>query len=319
MNSYSIRVHPGIINMMDGDFDGDVLNIVCPISKEAIEDLPKMDVLQFINRHPEEFNPSKEIAKYQDGEWSLNQDVLENQINKIKEESTNGKSISYHDLLDPEYPGSYFENTKVDRKELASFANGISEEKLLGMEETDISGATVEGAVESQRTIKGLTPKCGAIANNIMTLAIAKTWDWDEKDKLRVLHSIARIKHILCQDGLSAKHGTNTIKGVDALFDAIYCTQKNQLETESEYVECITSFGIPEADAVLMASIFWMDIGDKPVNINKQLSYYAPSYLMTRRFATPGHLEYCLINPAEKNLHVMFLEEMMRQDEMEEI
>lgn len=307
----AIRVHPAVTNMFDGDFDGDTCHIIIPTSEEAITDLPKMDVLAFITAHPREFNPGKEIKMYKREDWSMDPNTLAMQIDQVKNDSTNGKSISYEDLLDSKKQDSYFQGTKVNREELAHFSRGVSKDEVIG-KCPSINGSSTRDAVRAYRMIKGLTPKSGAISNSLMTLAISKTWNWVKDKKLELIQKVAHAKHVLCQDGLSAKHGKNQTATAEVIYGAFYRSAFSKVETREEYKNCLTEFGIPEDDAEAVLEVFWKD---PPVNINDQIKEVAPHYALTRRSAKPSSFEDCVEVEKEENLQTQFLSELFKGGE----
>lgn len=309
MKNYVIKLHPAVVHMFDGDFDGDTAHVAIPIQKKSREDLVKMDVLQFIINHPEEFRPGKEIAKYKDFEWAQSSAELKYQLELIRRRSTNGSSISYRDIVDMNKTG-YFNGTKVDRKELSYFGRGLEEEEVSGLsnpQDPSIKGVSTRDAVRDYRTIKTLVPKSGGLSNSLMALALSKLMDKcaEEPGAIEKLKKIAHAKHILCQDGLSAKHGTNKIVEADRLYGAFYDSKDNELTSEEDYVDCMRSFGLPAEDIEAVMDIYWTG---EPVNINEVLVHIATHYVFTRRGANLGNFEDAVeIGTEEKSLQKEFL------------
>lgn len=304
----AIKTNPAMIHIMSGDHDGDLLHVVLPTTKEGINDLIKMDIFQCIKENIVEFSPGKEIGKHAPEEWSNNPDVLAMQLDKIRRDSTNGQSISYHDLLGE--PGtSYFDNTNVDREELAHFSHGITKEEVVDFTKDNVLGTTTRDAVRAFRIIKGLTPKAGAVSNALMSLAIAKTWDWGDRGT-EIVRRVAHAKHIFCQDGLSAKHGSSTMEIANELFAGFYRSENNVLETREEYRASMLKFGLPEEDADAILEIFW---NDPPVGVTEQLIELTPHYMATRRTAGVGLFQNMLQNKNERSLHKTFLDKIMEE------
>lgn len=300
---------------------GDTCHVAMPLNKKSHEDMVKMDAIQFICKYPSEFRPGKEISKYQNTDWAHDEAILKYQIEAIRRRSTNGKSISWHDLMDRNQPG-YFDGTNVDRDKLAYLSLGITKDEMLGLKEADdpqVKNISIGDAVRDYRTIKTLVPRFGGLSNSLMVLAIARVKkQLEEKPELmEVIRRVAHAKHILCQDGLSAKHATNQIKNSDKMHRAFYRTKFNDIETEEEYRQVMTDFGLPKEDIDAIMLIFW---SENPENINQILRVLAPHYLATRRGATLDTFETIVDNcEQEVSLQRDFLEKLVPIQEVKSV
>lgn len=319
MRNGCVKIHPAVVNMMDGDFDGDMLHLAIPVSEAGINDLRKMDAIEFICNHPSEFRPGKEFAKYREAEWSRDSAILKYQVEQIRRKSTNGMSISYKDLLDKNKEG-YFTNTSVNRENLAQFSNGISQSNVFSIGNSNlVRGGTISDAVKDYRTIKSFVPKSGGLTNSLMALAISKFKDRvniEGSTAMSLIHTIAHAKHILCQDGLSAKHGSNSMDNADKLFAGFYRTFVNVLETEKDYRNAMADVGLHTADIDAIIEIYWTN---DPENINDMLKVLAPHYLLTRRSASFASLEDVVTNyKTDSSLQKDFIEQLIEPGEIYE-
>lgn len=298
-----IKLNPAVVHLMDGDFDGDQVCIILPLSKESQQDLINMDVYKFIRENSDHFKPKKEFEKYKPESWDLdNFDILNHQINEVYKKSTNGQSISYHDLYDDEKNDGYFNNLNINKNELKKIANGIYEDELINGDEN----ISISGAVRSYKLIKQNVAQFGALANAILTLTVYSTWDLPFKEKQKYLDLAAKFKHILCQDGLSAKHGNNKLnsKNSKILQDMFYRTPDNKLETKDEYKNVLLEIGLTEEIVNFVLNLFWRE---PLIGINKLLDNLSPTFRITRRGSDISLLDNMVICKDEKSLNSRML------------
>ncbi len=293
------------------------MHVVLPTTKEAIHDLNSMTLLNFLSEHIDHFNPGKEIDKYKKMKWSSEPVILKNQINSIRKESTNGKSISYEDLINIDLPGSYFNGSKTDRNELKRISNGISKDEMFttkyGGEKFDnLKGITATDAVRCYRVIKTLTPQSGAISNALMVITISKlnTMDISKEEKQMILKKVAYTKHILCQDAVSAKHGISQVTAAERIYSMFYRLNSNSLEDKDDYIKALIEFGVPKECADITIDMYWEE---PPRSITEILRDLAPHYLLTRRSAGPGSFEHCINCKDEKSMHFKFLTRLFKK------
>lgn len=277
---------------------------IAPIDKKSKEDLIKLDVFNFIKENPKHFKPGKELKKYKPENWKTNNlEELTNQINNISKISTNGKSISYHDLFDDGKSDNYFDGLNINREELQLIASGIYEEDLRSNKDK----ISVGDAIRSYKTIKQNVAQFGALSNAFMSLAINKVWNIEMPEKQKYLDMVAEFKHTLCQDGLNAKHGNNklTCSIGKTLQDMFYRTKTNKIETYSEYKSILLSINISEEVCNFILDLFWRD---PLIGINKLLDKLVPTYRITRNTSDIGLLEN-MINNNEKSIQFNMLED----------
>lgn len=289
-----VKINPVVHHLLDSDVDGDAWVIFLPLNKESQQDLIKMDVFNFICENSEHFKPGKEFKKYQPEQgWATNNfDILNMQIKHVAKQSTNGLSISYHDLVNDGKEDGYFNNTNVNREELKKIALGITQNDLM----SDDDSFSISGAVRSYKLIKQNVAQFGALSNAFVALLINNTWDIEPKLQQECLDKITMFKHILCQDGLSAKHGSNKLNADTGkiLQDMFYNTPDNKLKTLEEYKMILKDINIPEDIIKLVMNSFWHE----PITgINKILNDIVPTYRITRRNTDIGLLDnMCNIN-----------------------
>lgn len=303
-NGYSIKINPAIVHLFDGDFDGDQAYVILPTHKYSQQDLINMDVYKFIRENPDHFRPGKEFKKYKPNSWNTNNyNSLNQQINNICKISTNGQSLSYHDCLDDGKSDGYFDGLNINKKELRIITNGISEIELCSNE----SEFGITNAIQSYKLIKQNVAQFGALTNAFIALAIYHTWDFELKDRTKFLDLVAEFKHILCQDGLSAKHGNNKLNAdIGKLVqDAFYNTPDNKFTKKEEYINLLRSINLSEEIINTVMGLFWQD--DRIEGINRILNNIIPSYRITRRATDLGMLENMTKIRDEKSIQAMML------------
>lgn len=310
-----IKINPLVAHLMDADYDGDLIHIVFPLSEQAMKDLHDMDPLVYIDKYPEEFHPGKEAAKY-GGEWTSDANSIHVKTKSVRNVSTNGKSISYLDLMEENYTDSYFDGTKVNRKELAYFSKGVDLDEIISRKDPsdpDVKGFSVKDAIRSYRTIKSLVAKFGEFSNLLITIAIARTKPLVDsgKDNYReIVTMIARVKHILCQDGLSAKHGSNKVESADRIQKVFFSPEETT--TKKDYIECLTEFGVPDKEANAVTELVW---NDPPISIREYAKSLCPSYFLTRPTANIDILDMLVDSyPNDNGLVKMFIESTIHHE-----
>ena len=302
-NGYSIKVNPAVVHLFDGDFDGDQAYVILPLTNKSQSDLVNMDVYNFIRSNPEHFRPGKEFKKFKPEKWATeNLDKLNRQIADICKMYTNGQSLSYHDCLNDGRSDGYLDALGIDHEELVRITQGIYEDNLI--KEDDQFG--ISGAVRSYKLIKQNVAQFGALSNAFLALAIHHTWNIPQNEKLKYLDLVAQFKHILCQDGLSAKHGNNRLNAITGkiLQDMFYRTPENKLENLHEYKTILESINLPEKISDTILNLFWKD---PIVGINKILNNIVPTFRITRRGTDISLLENMTEQNNEKSIQSIML------------
>jgi len=301
---FVIKVNPAIVHLLDGDFDGDQMFAILPLNKDSQEDLIKMDVGKFISENPQHFRPGKELKKHKSEKgWATdNIKELNQQIADIGKVSTNGQSLSYHDCINDGLEDGYLDNLNINREELKHITTGIYENDLIGEDET----YNIIGAVKSYKLIKQNVAQFGALANAFMALAIHHTWNLCDEDKKKYLDIVGEFKHILCQDGLSAKHGNNKLNSTNGklLQDMFYCTPDNKLKTREEYEQVLKDINLSEKVIKTILDLFWCE---PLTGINKRLNEIVSTYRITRRGTDISLLENMINIKNEQSLQAKMI------------
>lgn len=303
-NGHSIKLNPAIIHLFDGDYDGDQVYCILPINKESQYDLINMDIFTFIRNNPSHFRPGKEFKKYKPSNWATDDyDKLNQQINNVCKESTNGQSVSYHDCFDDGRNDGYFDKLNINIEELKRIACGIYIDELTSME----SEFGITNAIQSYKLIKQNVAQFGALTNAFVALAIHHTWNFDFNDKQKFLDIVTEFKHILCQDGLSAKHGNNRLNAKigRTLQDMFYNSPNNILKTKEEYEKILKDINLSDEIIKTVMGLFWNE--EKIIGVNFILNKCVPTYRITRRNTNIGLFEEMINIENENSIQSMML------------
>ncbi len=293
----SFGINPLVVNLFDGDYDGDTVWLWMPISAPARADLQKLKVERLFPLS----EPGKELKGVKLSEDPMKFSSEARDVFKVFTEGPYlGRSCTWRDLVGrPGGTGYYDDLTKEQRKEFSVWATG---------ESIDDYPSHVQ-AMCDYRIIKGGVARAGGLSNSFMNLCLAFVWSWQDQEKAeKVMRTVADVKHTLCQEMLDAKHGEKDEDDLEVLSKMFYRSPDCPYDTKDEYKEFMKTAGLPEAGSNFIVDVFF-SYADPPENINHLLADVNPFFMLTRTQASIPMLDKFveLSKKKETSLHSMFM------------
>lgn len=293
----SVGINPLVVNLFDGDFDGDTVHLWMPLTpeakKEVREILPVSNLLS-MSKPGKEF---KGIVLDPKNSAQQSRDIM----HVFMEGELLGKSCTWRDLIGEGKDTGYYSGIKkAEFDQFASWARG----------EHGISFDKQSEAMLDYRIIKVGVARAGGLSNSIQAMCLAYVWNWKDQDKASTkMRLVGDLKHALCQEMLDAKHGGKTEQHLETLAQMFYAPDSCEFTTAKEYKQfMIENANLPEEPVNFVIDIFFK-LCNPPQNINDVCKKVNPAFVMTRRQGDMNLMDAFSADSqgAPGNLHSMFI------------
>lgn len=282
----AVGMNPLVVNLFDGDFDGDTVHIWMPTNPGVRAEMS--NILAVENMLPQS-SPSKEFKGVQ-----LDSDIqiANSTASKIREKfNFSGHSITWKDLVDTDGGTGYYASVDQSQFEtMRQWARG---------EYPDSFKHDVDACMD-YRIIKGGVARAGGLSNSIVTMCLTEAWKQHETDiegAVAKMKLVGDFKHALCQDMLDAKHG-DTDEDQLAFISRMFYGPRFEYQTRKEYKSVLMDMiNIPDKETRRKAVEHVVDTyfnnceAGVPENINNVVARMNPHYVLTRKQAKIAHLQ----------------------------
>ena len=275
----SFGMNPLVVNLFNGDFDGDTVHVLMPSTAEGRADLPKMSIEKLFPIS----KPGKELKGLSlptdGGRASL---VSSATLAAFTEGELLGFSCNWKDLVGKEGGTGYYNDT--DKAQMASFTGWARGEHHSLFE--DQSEAMLD-----YRIIKGGEARAGGLSNSIQAMCLAKVWDDPDQEKAsEQMRLVGDLKHALCQAPLDAKHGGVSEENFQTLSTMFYNPPMAPFSTKEEYrAFMVEKMELPAKSVDFVLNTFF-GFSNPLKNINEVLQDVNPQFVLTRRQASTVQL-----------------------------
>jgi len=293
----SVGINPLIVNLFDGDFDGDTVHLWMPLTPEAKKEVREILPVSKLLSMSEPGKEFKGVVLNPQNSAQQSRDIM----NVFMEGELLGKSCTWRDLIgEGEDTGYYSGIKKSEFDQFASWAKG----------EHGISFDKQSEAMLDYRIIKVGVARAGGLSNSIQAMCLAHVWSWKDQEQASAkMRLVGDLKHALCQEMLDAKHGGKTEQHLETLTQMFYAPDNCDFTTAEEYKEfMIENANLPEEPVNFVVDVLF-GFCNPPENINEVCKRVNPLFTMTRRQGDMNLLNAFSGDSqgAPNNLHSMFI------------
>ena len=266
--NYVVALHPSIVHLFSGDFDGDNCWSIWPNTEEGKADLPLFTIEE--TAATVGFSPGKELSGIT---WTPKESMISVSM-KVADRigSTNGSSINYYDVMRYEgEDGTGFYNAASPRskKVLTAFARGVSEDEAWHQHNVGMC---------SHRAIKDFTAKGGGLAASIIQLAYAV---YEPNEVPGILSSLGRFKHSIVQASLDSKNKAFDPSSYDKVYDMFHDQDTIDEAKPGHMYKVLRKVRIDKGAARAATELMFTKLPRRTIRELQQ--EYTPLFYLTRR------------------------------------
>ena len=260
--NHVFALHPAIVHIYSGDFDGDTMYAVFPSTDEGKADLPLFTLERTVKEVG--FHPGKELTGITwKGSTIATHTWVQDEIS-----TTTGQSINHYDLLDQEgNTGFYANSSKKDM--IIKFSSGLTEEEA--WEEHRVG-------MVAHRAIKDFTALGGGLSASLIQLAFVA---YDTEERQQVFNTMGKFKHAITQASLDGKNKVFDPTPYNTVYDMFHNPDIIKSTTRDAMIGALEHIKIDNYTATTVVSMMFDKFERKP--INSLIKEFTPLFYCTRK------------------------------------